>query len=386
MSLRLSHVTALLDGWYDPSWAASWDAVGLVCGDPDQPVGRVLLAVDPTPAVVAEAAEWGADLVVCHHPLLLTPVHGVAATTPKGRVVHDLIRTGTALFTAHTNADVPADGVNESLARAVGIADPQVVVDEDDTTLDKLVVFVPHDHADEVRSALAEAGAGTIGDYDQASFTSVGEGRFRPLDGARPAVGRVGVGEVVAESRIEVVLPRSLRRPVLAALRSAHPYEEPAYDVLELVEGAGEPTSSRGHGRIGRLAGPTTLREFAARVDAALPSTAHGVRVAGDPDRRIETVVVGSGAGDFMLDTVLRTDSDVYVTSDLRHHRASEFLEHGGPALVDVAHWAAEWTWLPVVERKLLAATAALGDTVETRVSDVVTDPWTFRVDPPACR
>ena len=381
MSLRLSDVTALLDGWYDPSWAASWDAVGLVCGDPDRPVGRVLLAVDPTPAVVAEAGAWGADLVVCHHPLLLTPVHGVAATTPKGRVVHDLVRTGTALFTAHTNADVPADGVNESLARAVGIVDPQVVVAEDEAALDKLVVFVPHDHADAVRSALAEAGAGAIGDYDQASFTSVGEGRFRPLEGARPALGRVGEGEVVAESRIEVVLPRSLRRPVLAALRSVHPYEEPAYDVLELAEGAGEPASSRGHGRIGRLAAPTTLREFAARVDAALPSTAHGVRVAGDPHRRIETVVVGSGAGDFMLDTVLGTDADVYLTSDLRHHRASEFLEHGGPALVDVAHWAAEWTWLPVVERKLLEAVAARGDTVETRVSDIVTDPWTFRAD-----
>jgi hypothetical protein len=295
--------------------------------------------------------------------------------------VHDLVRTGTALFTAHTNADVPADGVNESLARAVGIVDPQVVVAEDEAALDKLVVFVPHDHADAVRSALAEAGAGAIGDYDQASFTSVGEGRFRPLEGARPALGRVGEGEVVAESRIEVVLPRSLRRPVLAALRSVHPYEEPAYDVLELAEGAGEPASSRGHGRIGRLAAPTTLREFAARVDAALPSTAHGVRVAGDPDRRIETVVVGSGAGDFMLDTVLGTDADVYLTSDLRHHRASEFLEHGGPALVDVAHWAAEWTWLPVVERKLLEAVAARGDTVETRVSDIVTDPWTFRAD-----
>jgi dinuclear metal center YbgI/SA1388 family protein len=381
MTLRLSDVTALLDGWYDPSWAAGWDAVGLVCGDPDQPVSRVLFAVDPASAVVAQAADWGADLVVCHHPLLLTPVHAVAASTPKGRVVHRLVRTGTALFTAHTNADVPADGVNESLARAVGILDPQVVVDEDEGGRDKLVVFVPHEHADAVRSALADAGAGSIGDYDHASFTSGGEGRFRPLEGARPTVGRVGEVEVVAESRVEVVFPRHLRRRILETVRSVHPYEEPAYDVLEIAASAGEGPSSRGHGRIGRLAAPTTLREFAARVDAALPSTAHGVRVAGDPDRRVETVAVGSGAGDFMLDKVLATDADAYVTSDLRHHRASEFLEHGGPALVDVAHWAAEWTWLPVVERKLADAVAARGDTVETRVSDVVTDPWTFRVD-----
>ena len=385
MTLRLSDVTALLDGWYDPAWAADWDAVGLVCGDPDQPVAPGAVRRRPgarpwSPRPPRGAPTWSSATTRCCSRRCTAS----RRTTPKGRVLHGLVRSGTALFTAHTNADVPADGVNESLARAVGIVDPRVVVDEDDAALDKLVVFVPHDHADAVRSALAAAGAGAIGDYDQASFTTSGEGRFRPLDGARPAVGRVGEPEVVPESRIEVVLPRDRRRQVLEAVRSAHPYEEPAYDVLELV--AADRVSSRGHGRIGRLAAPITLRDFAARVDAALPGTAHGVRVAGDPDRTVETVVVGSGAGDFMLDTVLGTDADVYLTSDLRHHRAAEFLEHGGPALVDVAHWAAEWTWLPVVERKLLAAIAALGDTVETRVSDIVTDPWTFRVDRPARR
>ena len=382
MSLRLSDVTALLDRWYDPSWAAGWDAVGLVCGDPDQPVRRVLFAVDPAPAVVAEAVAWEADLLVCHHPLLLTPVHGVAATSPKGRVVHDLVRSGTALFTAHTNADVPADGVNESLARAVGIVDPQVVVAEDEgAQLDKLVAFVPVEHAEAVRAAITAAGAGVIGDYDSCTFTSTGEGRFRPLDGADPAIGRVGEVEAVAEARVESVLPRRRRRQVVEALRAAHPYEEVAYDVLELAAVPGERRPTRGHGRVGRLSTPTTLRAFADRVAEVLPGTAHGVRVAGDPDRPVETVVVGSGAGDFMLDTVLGLDADVYLTSDLRHHRAAEFLEHDGPALVDVAHWAAEWTWLPVVEGKLMAAVDGLGDTVETRVSEVVTDPWTFRAD-----
>ncbi|HET9761245.1 MAG TPA: Nif3-like dinuclear metal center hexameric protein, partial [Nocardioidaceae bacterium] len=229
-------------------------------------------------------------------------------------------------------------------------------------------------------------GAGVRGDYEACTFTSTGEGRFRPLEGARPAVGRVGEAEVVAESRVETVFPRPLRGRVVAAMKAAHPYEEVAYDVLELASVPGEQTPSRGHGRIGRLAGPTTLRGFAEQVAAALPGTAHGVRVAGDPDRPVETVVVGSGAGDYLLDTVLGTDADVYLTSDLRHHRAGEFLEHGGPALVDVAHWAAEWTWLPVVEAKLRAAVAVTGDTVDTRVSEVVTDPWTFRTDHPRFR
>lgn len=380
MPLRLSDVTALLDGWYDPAWAADWDAVGLVCGDPDQPVRKVLLAVDPAPAVVAEAVDWGADLVVCHHPLLLSPVHGVAATTPKGRVVHDLVRAGIALVTAHTNADVPADGVNESLARAVGIVDPQVLLAEGREDLDKLVTFVPVEHADAVRRAVTDAGAGAIGAYDQCTFTSSGEGRFRPLFGAQPALGRVGDLEVVAEVRIESVLPRRLRRQVVAALLAAHPYEEVAYDVLEIAMPA-VAGSTRGHGRIGRLEKPLRLRGLAHQVHTALPRTAHGVRVSGDPDRLVRTVAVGSGAGDFLLETVLGTDADVYVTSDLRHHRAAEFRDHDGPALIDVAHWAAEWTWLPVVEHKLLDAMRERDATVETRVSTVVTDPWTFRVD-----
>jgi hypothetical protein len=312
-------------------------------------------------------------------------VHGVAATTPKGRVVHRLVRSGTALLTAHTNADLPADGVNESLARAVGIDDPQVVEASPGAlpALDKLVVFVPHERADAVRAALASAGAGVVGDYDSCTFTSTGEGRFRPLDGATPTVGRMGELEVVLEVRVETVFARHLRRDVVVAMKAAHPYEEVAYDVLELASVPGEQIPSRGHGRIGRLTSPTTLRGFAEQVATALPRTAHGVRVAGDPDRPVETVVVGSGAGDYLLDTVLGTHADVYLTSDLRHHRAGEFLEHGGPALVDVAHWAAEWTWLPVVEAKLRAAVAAAGDTVETRVSEVVTDPWTFRTDRP---
>jgi dinuclear metal center YbgI/SA1388 family protein len=379
MTVHLRDVTALMEQWYPPSLASDWDAVGLVCGDPDQPVRRIVLAVDPAPAVVEEALAWDGDLLVVHHPLLLKAVHSVAATTPKGRVVHDLVRGGCGLFTAHTNADAPAGGVNEALAHVLGVRDLEVIVPDPADPLDKLVTFVPHENAEEVRAALTQAGAGRIGDYDSCTFTAEGEGRFRPLDGATPAIGRVGEVEVVAESRVEAVLPRGRRRQVLEALRAVHPYEEPAYDVLELADVPGTGEAARGSGRIGRLTEPMSLRAFAAQVLDALPQTAHGVRVGGDPDRMVETVAVTSGSGDFLLDTVLGTDADVYVTSDLRHHRASEFLEHGGPALVDIAHWAAEWTWLPVLERTLVEALDGRGDTVDVRVSTTCTDPWTFR-------
>ena len=369
----LKDVVDLLHGWYPPDTADSWDAVGLVAGDPVAEVRKVLFAVDPVLPVAREAAEWRADLLVVHHPLFLKPVHGVAATTPKGRTLDTLVRNGCALLTAHTNADQASGGVSEALAEAIGIREAEPLLPAPGPATDKLVVFVPVSDADRVREAIAQAGAGRIGDYDHATFSTRGEGRFRPLAGASPAIGEVGRIEVVEEVRVEAVMPRALRRAVVDAMLAVHPYEEPAYDVVELAD----PGRSRtGTGRIGSVT-PTTLREFARAVDAALPETAHGVRVAGDPDREIRRVAVCGGAGDFLLDSVRGTDADVYVTSDLRHHPAGEFLEHEGPALVDVAHWAAEWTWLPVVAERF---THELGDTVEARVSTINTDPWQFRI------
>lgn len=370
----LKDVVDLIHEWYPPATAEAWDAVGLTYGDPDEQVKKVLLAVDPSPAVAAEAAEMKADLLITHHPLFLKGVHGFAATTPKGRTLHTLAGAGCALLTAHTNADQAVGGVSESMALALGLTDLAPIIPAAAEQMDKLTVFVPADAAAPVRAAIAEAGAGRIGDYEYASFTSaVGEGRFRPMEGATPMIGSVGELTTVEEVRIEAVLARRLRPAVVTAMLAAHPYEEPAYDVSELADPGLVHT---GTGRVGSIA-PLTLTEFAETVAKALPETQHGVRVAGDPGRTVKRVAVCGGAGDFLLDRIAGMDVDAYVTSDVRHHPAAEFIEKGGPALIDVAHWAAEWTWLPALAQRL---TDAFGDALDTRVSTVVTDPWTMHL------
>ncbi|NTW38645.1 MAG: Nif3-like dinuclear metal center hexameric protein [Cellulomonadaceae bacterium] len=386
----LADVVALLERRYPPSTAEPWDAVGTVCGDPAQPVRRVLLAVDPTAEVVDEALEWGADLLLTHHPLMLRAVHSVAATTYKGALVHRLIRGGCALHAAHTNADAARGGVAEALALTLGLTDLTPLVPLPAPAMDKHVVFVPVDHGDAVREALAAAGAGELGEYSRCSWTGTGTGTFLPGDGARPAVGRPGVVETVLEERIEVVAPRALRQGVVAAMRAAHPYEEPAFDVLEL---ASEPGAT-GTGRIGTLEPAQTLAAFATRVGAVLRPTEQGVRVAGDLDALVRTVAVVGGSGDSLFDAVRASGADVYVTADLRHHPASELRERaafasgtsdphrGTPFLVDVAHFASEWPWLEHAAADLVADVGARwpGATVVTRVSTVRTDPWTARV------
>jgi dinuclear metal center YbgI/SA1388 family protein len=380
----LADVVAAIEHVYPPAWAEDDDAVGLVSGELVKDVHSILFAVDPVLSVVREAVESKTDLLVVHHPLFYRPVQAVPAHTPKGRVLHELTTHGIALYVAHTNADSPVRGVSESMAFALGLDEVQPLVPHRTDPLDKIVTYVPHGRVQRVIDAMANAGAGGIGDYDRCAFLVDGEGTFRPGPVSNPAIGTRGKVEVVAETRIEMVLPRAVRDSVVEALRRAHPYEEPAFDVFEMAPWAAD----RGAGRIGRLRQPRTLREFADEVAAALPSTAVGPRVSGDLDRDVAVVAVAGGAGDFLLDDVRASGADVYVTSDLRHHPASEFREHpGAPALIDVPHWAAEWTWLPVAEDTLTAVLDQRGLTVKTEVSRICTDPWNYRAsgtdDPP---
>ncbi|GGC71585.1 GTP cyclohydrolase 1 type 2 [Hoyosella rhizosphaerae] len=375
-TVTVGDVVRSLEVAYPPQLAESWDSVGLVCGNPDDAVTKVLLCVDVTTDVVEEAINWGAELIVAHHPLLLRGVDSVATNTPKGVLLHRLIRAGCALFTAHTNADSADPGVSDALADALGITVEGPIAPKPERPVDKWVVFVPSADTSAVGSALFESGAGSMGDYSECAWSVTGTGQFRPLAGANPTLGTVGDLERVVEDRLEVVAPRNKRDAVRAALRSAHPYEEPAFDVFEHAP----LKSCCGLGRVGALPAPETLREFTRRVANALPATTWGVRAAGDPERLIHRVAVCGGAGDSYLAAVSALGVDAYVTSDLRHHPTDEHLRTGGPALIDVSHWASEYPWCAQARSVIDAAFS--DHSLETRVCAVRTDPWTVSAHP----
>ncbi|MBB4855617.1 dinuclear metal center YbgI/SA1388 family protein [Mycobacteroides chelonae] len=370
MSVRLADIIGVLDDAYPPALAESWDSVGLVCGDPDQRIDSVTVAVDATTAVLDEMDGAGSPLLLAHHPLLLRGVDTVAASTPKGALIHRLIRSGGALFTAHTNADSASPGVSDALAGALGLTVTSVLAPLF-ADYDKWVVFVPTESADALRRAMFDAGAGHIGAYSDCSWHVTGTGQFRPLQGSDPAIGAHGVVEQVVEDRVEMVAPSRLRCQLFAAIHAAHPYEVPAIDVLPMAPAA----TGTGLGRVGVLPAPEPLRDFVARVDAALPETVWGTRAAGDPDALIQTVAVCGGAGDSMLSTVVRCGVDAYVTADLRHHPADEHARASSVALVDVAHWASEFPWCAQAARVL---DNEFGEKLPTRISPVRTDPWTL--------
>lgn len=371
MSVTLTEVIDVLDTAYPPHLAAEWDSVGLVCGDPEDAVESITIAVDATADVVAEVPDHG--LLLAHHPLLLRGVDTVAASTAKGSLLHRLIRGGSALFTAHTNADAASPGVSDALAETLGL---NVVAALSPTRqasrLDTWVVYVPVADADTVREAMFGAGAGQIGDYSHCSWSVPGTGQFLPLEGASPTIGDVGSIETVTEDRIEVVAPAALRGSVLAAMRAAHPYEEPAFGVY-----ASAPLPAPvGIGRVCTLPDPEPLSAFVSRVETALPVTVWGIRAAGDPDAVVSRVAVCGGAGDSLLDVVADADVQAYVTADLRHHPADEHRRASDVALVDVAHWASEYPWCGQAAALLRNR---FGESVPVRVSSVRTDPWNIK-------
>lgn len=365
-------IRSILDTAYPPALAESWDAVGLICGDPADEVHKVAFALDCTQAVAEEAVRLGAQMLVVHHPLLMRGVTSVAADTPKGKVIHTLIRGGVALFAAHTNADSARPGVNDRLAELVGIAPGRPILPKTGAGVDKWGVHVPPADVDTVKKALFDAGAGEIGNYRDCAFDIEGTGQFTPVEGADPTDGEIGQTYRAAEVRVEFVAPARLRRPLIDALRAAHPYEEPAFDILEMADTT-DTADALGLGRIGELLEPMTLREFTQQVADALPVTEWGVRAAGNPDAVVQKVAVSSGSGDSFLDAVRGLGVDVYVTSDLRHHPVDEYLRAGGPPVIDTAHWASEFPWTS-------QAAEIVGEKagVDTHVIDLRTDPWTL--------
>jgi len=378
---RVAELRMVLEQWYDPRRAESWDAVGLVCGDPDDNVDHVLLAVDAVPATVAEAMRVGAELLVSHHPLLLTPVHGVPADDPKGALVHRMIRARIAHYVAHTNADVANPGVSDALGDLLGLGNLRPLEPHLFDPDDKLVVFVPLADLVRVIDALAAAGAGRIGNYERCAWSATGIGTFRPEPAATPFTGLVGAVSEVAEARVEMVVPRGLRGDVLQALRAAHPYEEPAFDLYARLP---EPAASIGIGRVGELPSATTLRGFVDLAAHALPPTTWGLRASGRPDRPVRTVAVCGGSGGSLVEAARTAGADAYLTADLRHHPAVEAVSERGTdamGLVDAAHWATEAPWLSDVAARLRTRFAQEG--LKVTVSAEITDPWTLHAPSP---
>jgi dinuclear metal center YbgI/SA1388 family protein len=363
MGLPLSSLIEALETLAPPSLAEAWDNVGLLV-DPraageELSVDRVLLTIDATPAVLEEAARSGSQCLVAYHPPLFRPQKRLALR--RDAVVFHAARHGMAVYSPHTALDVAPGGVNDWLAEAFGEAEVRALfpseLPEPEAQL-KLVVFAPAASVDELRSALAEAGAGAIGNYTQCSFNISGEGTFYGQEGAAPVVGVAGRLERASEVRLEMVCSRRALARAAHAIERHHPYETPAWEVYPLAPKAHLRT---GVGRSVSLRAPRQLGDIVSELKRYL--ALDHLRVAAAPHHGagapIRTVAVCAGAGSAVFERV--SGVDLYVTGELGHHHVLAKLSEGSSVIL-TEHSSSERGYLPRLRERLQAATRGAAD------------------------
>lgn len=332
--MTVGHIISALEAFAPPALQESYDNCGLILGSALDECTGALLTVDCTEAVVDEAAARGCNLIIAHHPLIFKGIRRINGRSDQERAILKAIRGNIAVYACHTSMDSAPGGVSQRMAKMLGL-DAIGPLEPPQGKLLKLTVYVPEAAADELRLALADAGAGEIGNYDFCSYTVKGEGRFRAKSGANPYVGVIGEIHKEREECINAVLPIWQRGAVEQAIRQVHPYEEPAYEFLTLDNAP----AMTGLGAVGNLAPVLTPAELIARVKTTFGSPV--ARCTAYPsDSPIRRVAVCGGSGASLIRRAVSAGAQAIVTSDVKYH---DFVDYAGDILIiDIGHHESE--------------------------------------------
>ncbi|MDD5729301.1 MAG: Nif3-like dinuclear metal center hexameric protein [Victivallales bacterium] len=323
--MKIKDIAKAVDSIAPKALALDWDNTGLLVGDMDADVKNILMTIDITKDVLQEAKKFNAQLILSYHPVIWDGLKTVTANGP-GSIVYELIRSKINVYSIHTAFDIVLGGVNDELANMLGIENPQPIGDFVNNPAEekyKLIVFVPVEAVNKVSNALFKAGAGAIGKYSNCSFQSGGTGTFLPLEGAKPAIGQKGTLENVSEIKLETIVPAGCLKDVIAAMRSAHPYEEPAFDVFKNYD---QPQKF-GLGRIGCLAKPASMTSLIDKIKKTTSAKAMGF--IGKQNRTVKKAAVCAGSCSKIINDVIAQGCDLYVTGELKHHQALAAQEAG---------------------------------------------------------
>jgi dinuclear metal center YbgI/SA1388 family protein len=331
--MNIQAIINFLETVAPPVLQEDYDNAGLMAGDPVSPCTGVLLALDATEEVLAEAEARGCNLVVTHHPLIFGGLKRVTGDNATGRTLIRAIRSGISVYAIHTNLDNVLHGVNGRIAARLGLVDTRVLKPAAGA-LRKMYVFAPTAHVPALMDAIFLAGGGHIGNYSECSFLTEGKGSFLPGKGTDPFVGSHGQRHAENETRVEFIFPHWLQAGILSAMRAVHPYEEMAYDVVALENDWGKV----GSGLVGELPEPEGEKDFLARVRRLfdMPVIRH-TRLSGRPLRR---VALCGGAGSFLISNAIAAGAEVFLTSDLKYHEF--FRAEDRILLADFGHYEGE--------------------------------------------
>ena len=331
--MQIEEIIHVLENWAPPVLQEPYDNCGLLAGSLNWECSGVLMCLDATEEVIKEAKLKGCNLIIAHHPIIFKGLKKITGKTYVERAIISVIKDDIAIYALHTNLDNINTGVNAEIAKKIGLINCKMLQPRS-LFLKKLFAFVPAEHVESVRNAIFNAGGGHIGNYSECSFTNQGEGSFKPETGSNPFLGTIGKRHTEQEMKLEVIFPNWLETTIINAMKNAHPYEEVAYDIVQLSN----EFQAVGSGMIGELAESVSETEFLEllKKQFGLQIIRHTALLG----RPIQKIAVCGGAGSFLIATALAAKADVFVTADLKYH---EFFDaEGKMILADIGHWESE--------------------------------------------
>lgn len=311
-------------------FAESWDNSGLLIGDPKEKVRGILLCLDITPEALQACIRKKCNVIIAHHPLIFSPLKHIRENTLKGKLIAELIRRNISVIAIHTNLDSSPLGMNAWIAEQLGLADRVPLRPYRD--LYKLVTFVPLSHEKKLREQLADAGAGTIGNYTSCSFNVNGYGTFRGGEGTHPAIGTPGIIEEVKEVRMEMICEGARIRRLTRALKKAHPYEEPAYEFYAVRADH----KDAGLGIAGKLKRPLRVETIARKLKEIL-GIKH-LRISRNRPSSLKRIGICTGSGSDLVGDAAGLGCELFITGDVSYHT---WLETD-ICLMDAGHFGTE--------------------------------------------
>jgi len=331
--MKIKQVTSFLESYAPLEYQESYDNCGLIVGDFNAEVNGSLITLDCTEAIIDEAIATGCNLVIAHHPIIFSGLKKLNGSNYIERTVIKAIKNDIAIYAIHTNLDNVHNGVSAKIAEKLGLENCKILVPKSDL-LRQLVVYCPTANAKTLKTALFEAGAGTIGDYDQCSFTSIGKGTFRANENCTPFVGEIGENHTENEDRIEVIYPKVKERAILDAMEVAHPYEKVAHQIYVLEN----KHQLVGSGIIGELNTPVESQVFLKNLKLNMQTDC--VRHTTLVKQQIKTVAVCGGSGSFLLKNAIAAQADIFITADFKYH---EFFDAENKIVIaDIGHYESE--------------------------------------------
>ena len=331
--MKIKEVISYLENIVPLAYQESYDNCGLIVGDENAVINAVLITLDCTELIVDEAIENGCNFIIAHHPIIFNGLKKINGSNYIERTIIKAIKNNIAIYAMHTNLDNASNGVSANIAERLGVKNCTILGPKKDF-LRQLVVYCPISHAEKLRNTLFNSGAGTIGNYNECSFTSIGKGTFRANEGCSPYVGELGKRHIEKEEKIEVIFPKYIEKELLSAMKSVHPYEDIAYQIY-ILDNAYE---NVGSGVVGQLTKAMDVEAFLEMLKRNMKTDC--IRYTNLVKNQIKTVAICGGSGSFLLASAKRAKADIFITADFKYH---EFFDADNELIIaDIGHYESE--------------------------------------------